>query len=54
MRYPYNIDKKIASIIHSNNHYIITTDVQGNITFTNEAFQRRCQILGESMLVLVA
>ncbi|MCA6439153.1 MAG: PAS domain S-box protein [Chitinophagaceae bacterium] len=50
MRYPYNIDKKIASIIHSNNHYIITTDVQGNITSTNEAFQRRCQILGESML----
>lgn len=50
MRYPYTIDKKIAPIIHSNNHYIITTDLQGNITFTNEAFQRRCQILGESML----
>lgn len=50
MRYPYNIDKKITTIIHSNSHYIIATDLQGNITFTNEAFERRCQILGESML----
>ncbi|MEN9597720.1 MAG: hypothetical protein RL596_31 [Bacteroidota bacterium] len=50
MRYPYTLDKNISPLLQSNSHYVITTDLQGNITYTNEAFQRRCQILGESMV----
>ncbi|MDP1845105.1 MAG: PAS domain S-box protein [Sediminibacterium sp.] len=49
MRYPYIIDKNLNQLIRSENHFIVTTDLEGNITFCNEAFQRRYQIVGESV-----
>jgi len=49
MRYPYIIDKNLNQLIRSDNHFIVTTDLEGNITFCNEAFQRRYQIVGESV-----
>jgi PAS domain S-box-containing protein len=50
MRYPYTVDKNLNILISSDDHFIVATDLEGNITFCNEAFQRRYQIVGESVL----
>lgn len=50
MRYPYTSDSLPDQLIKSPDHYIVTTDLEGNITFCNEAFQKRYQIVGESVL----
>lgn len=50
MRYPYTSDSRLDQLIKSTDHYIVTTDLEGNITFCNEAFQKRYQIVGESVL----
>ncbi|TAG30938.1 MAG: PAS domain S-box protein [Sphingobacteriia bacterium] len=50
MRYPYSLDKNLSQMINSNNHYIVTTDLNGNICFCNESFKRYYQIVGESMM----
>ncbi|MFZ2784021.1 MAG: PAS domain S-box protein [Sediminibacterium sp.] len=50
MRYPYTSDSLLDQLIKSPDHYIVTTDLEGNITFCNEAFQKRYQIVGESVL----
>ncbi len=50
MRYPYTLDKNIHLLIQSDHHYIVTTDLDGNITFCNEAFQRKYQIVGETVV----
>ncbi len=50
MRYPYSLDKNISQMINSNNHYVVTTDLSGNISFCNESFKRYYQIIGESIL----
>ncbi|PJE47189.1 MAG: hypothetical protein CUR34_06595 [Sediminibacterium sp.] len=49
MQYPYSVDKNLLDQISSNNHFVLTTDLEGNITFCNEAFQQLYQILGESV-----
>ena len=50
MRYPYTSDSHLDQLIKSTDHFIVTTDLEGNITFCNEAFQKRYQIVGESVL----
>lgn len=50
MQYPYSVDKNLLDQIASNNHFVLTTDLEANITFCNEAFQQLYQILGESVL----
>ncbi len=50
MRYPYSLDKNISHLLNSNNHYIVTTDLAGNIGFCNESFKRYYQVVGESIL----
>ena len=49
MQYPYSVDKNLLDQISSNNHFVLATDLEGNITFCNEAFQQLYQILGESV-----
>lgn len=49
MQYPYSVDKNLLDQIASNNHFVLTTDLEGNITFCNEAFQQLYQIVGESV-----
>ncbi len=50
MRYPYSVERKLLDQISSNDHFVFTTDLEANITFCNEAFQRVYQIVGESVL----
>lgn len=50
MRYPYSLEKNLTQMIGSNDHYIVTTDLEGNITYCNESFQRFYQIIGESVI----
>lgn len=50
MRYPYNVDRSLLDQISSDDHFIFTTDLEANISFCNEAFQRIYQIVGESVL----
>jgi PAS domain S-box-containing protein len=50
MRYPYSVDRNLLDQISSNDHFIFTTDLEANISFCNEAFQRIYQIVGESVL----
>lgn len=50
MRYPYSVEKKLLDQIASNDHFVFTTDLEANITFCNDAFQRVYQIVGESVI----
>jgi len=50
MRYPYSVERKLLDQISSNDHFVLTTDLEANITFCNEAFQRVYQIVGESVV----
>lgn len=50
MQYPYSVDRSLLDQISSNDHFIFTTDLEANISFCNEAFQRIYQIVGESIL----
>ena len=49
MRYPYSVERKLLDQISSNDHFVFTTDLEANITFCNDAFQRLYQIVGESV-----
>lgn len=49
MRYPYSVERKLLDQISSNDHFVFTTDLEANITFCNDAFQRIYQIMGESI-----
>lgn len=49
MRYPYSVDKKLLDQIGSPDYFVFTIDLDANITFCNEAFQRIYQIVGESV-----
>lgn len=49
MRYPYSVERKLLDQISANDHFVFTTDLEANITFCNEAFQRVYQIVGESV-----
>lgn len=49
MRYPYSVDRKLLDQIASPDYFIFTIDLDANITFCNEAFQRLYQIVGESV-----
>lgn len=50
MRYPYAADINLNELLRSPNHYIVTTDLEGNITYCNEAFQHKYQVVGESVV----
>lgn len=50
MRYPYSVERKLLDQISANDHFVFTTDLEANITFCNEAFQRVYQIVGESVV----
>lgn len=50
MRYPYSVERKLLDQIASNDHFVFTTDLEANITFCNDAFQRIYQIVGESVI----
>lgn len=50
MRYPYSVERKLLDQIASNDHFVFTTDIEANITFCNDAFQRVYQIVGESVI----
>lgn len=50
MRYPYSLDKNLNQMLGSNGHYIVTTDLSGNISYCNDSFKRYYQIMGESIL----
>jgi len=50
MRYPYSVERKLLDQISSNDHFVFTTDLEANITFCNDAFQRIYQIVGESVV----
>src|SRR5574343_15680 len=49
MRYPYSVDRKLLAQIASPDYFVFTIDLDANITFCNEAFQRLYQIVGESV-----
>lgn len=49
MRYPYSVDRKLLDQIGSPDYFVFTIDLDANITFCNEAFQRIYQIVGESV-----
>ncbi len=49
MRYPYSVDRKLLDQIASPDYFVFTIDLDANITFCNEAFQRIYQIVGESV-----
>lgn len=49
MRYPYSVDRKLLDQIASPDYFVFTIDLDANITFCNEAFQRLYQIVGESV-----
>lgn len=49
MRYPYSVERRLLDQISSNDHFVFTTDLEANITFCNDAFQRIYQIVGESV-----
>ena len=49
MRYPYSVERILLDQISSNDHFVYTTDLEANITFCNDAFQRLYQIVGESV-----
>lgn len=49
MRYPYSVDRKILDQIASPDYFVFAIDLDANITFCNEAFQRIYQIVGESV-----
>lgn len=49
MRYPYSVDRKLLDQIASPEYFIFTIDLDANITFCNEAFQRLYQIVGETV-----
>lgn len=49
MRYPYSVDRKLLDQISSHDYFVFTIDLDSNITFCNEAFQRIYQIVGESV-----
>ncbi|WP_439505875.1 PAS domain S-box protein [Sediminibacterium sp.] len=49
MQYPYSVDKTLLDQLASNNHFVFTTDLEGNITYCNDAFQQLYQIVGESV-----
>lgn len=49
MRYPYSVERILLDQISSNDHFVFTTDLEANITFCNDAFQRLYQIVGESV-----
>lgn len=49
MRYPYSVDRKILDQIASPYYFVFAIDLDANITFCNEAFQRIYQIVGESV-----
>ena len=40
MRYPYSVERILLDQISSNDHFVFTTDLEANITFCNDAFQR--------------
>lgn len=50
MRYPYSVERKLLDQISANDHFVFTTDLEANITFCNDAFQRVYQIVGESVV----
>lgn len=50
MQYPYSVERKLLDQISANDHFVFTTDLEANITFCNEAFQRVYQIVGESVV----
>ena len=50
MRYPYSVERRLLDQISSNDHFVFTTDLEANITFCNDAFQRIYQIVGESVV----
>lgn len=50
MRYPYSVERRLLDQISSSDHFVFTTDLEANITFCNEAFQRIYQIVGESVV----
>lgn len=49
MRYPYSVDRKLLDQIASPDYFVFTIDLDANITFCNDAFQRIYLIVGESV-----
>lgn len=50
MRYPYSVDGQLLSKISSNDWSVFSIDLDGNLSFCNDVFQRVYQIVGESVI----
>ncbi len=50
MRYPYSVDGQLLSKISSNDWSVLSIDLDGNLSFCNDVFQRVYQIVGESVI----
>ena len=44
MKYPYNLDSTLSVLIQSNIHFIISTDILGNINYFNDKSARQLKL----------